>query len=73
LFGDAGSFVGVIIVCVSIMAVGLAWKVLELFYLVGTAIILAEVTPWVFIAGYITGLVGRSYVGWKIRAPVSSQ
>jgi hypothetical protein len=67
LFGAAGGFVGVIIVYVSIMAAGLAWKVLELFRLVGPAIILAEVAPWVLIAGYIAGLVGGSYVGWKIR------
>ncbi|MBN1253734.1 MAG: hypothetical protein JXA50_00460 [Deltaproteobacteria bacterium] len=67
LFGAAGGFVGVIIVYISILAVGLAWKVVELFHLGGPAIILVDAAGWLLMAGYIAGLVGGSYMGWKIR------
>jgi hypothetical protein len=73
LFGAGGGFVGVIIAYISIAAVGLAWNLVDLFHLGGPAIILADAAPWLLMAGYIAGLVGGSYMGWKIRIPFFGQ
>jgi hypothetical protein len=69
LFGASGSFLGVIIAYVSILVAGFFWKIIELFRLGGPAIFLAEAAPWLLIGGYMVGLVGGSYIGWKFRIP----
>jgi hypothetical protein len=71
--GAGGGFVCTIITYFLIIAVGLGWKIASLFHFAGPAIILAEVSPWVLMGGYILGLAGGSYVGWKIPKPVSSK
>jgi hypothetical protein len=69
LLGASGGFVGVVIVYILIIAVGLAWKTIELFHLGGPAIVLADAAPWLLMSGYVAGLVGGYYIGWKFQIP----